>query len=503
MGRKPVRNQIAVVPFDAFDFERRLREASGEGSSAGQVRYLARYCAWLKAKTVVVEQHYIDRHYLDEFAFYYCRSLSPPPNHVCRFHLFDKAFDLAALRKRMKEVAGTRGSIESGDIERAYRGFVSIRPIPAVPVGRTVLARIEDGEPREIWATGKQQVHLANLELEVDGLAFQQQDLAVGACATAALWSALSRVTRMERMRAPTPAEVSEAAGRHLLASGRVVPAAAGLTVQQLSEAVRSCGFAPEYVRADRNEIFVATLHAYLRSGIPVLLHLRGKLDEQDVGHAVTAVGFRSAPMANPLLHSTVQLRSARMTKLYIHDDRIGPYARAFLRPASGNAAWKESLVLDVEVDRSKKTAVVENWVTLAALIPVYPKMRLSVRSLLSLAEAMAKPMEGAVGAQRAQRLSVEVFYRRSGEYVRRLGGLVDPTDAASAFSEVAFPRWCGIVRWYMDDAPLIDFVYDSTDILRNVADRGRDLLRAVTCLHRPFVPVADQFAKYFDVPRI
>ncbi|HEX2659631.1 MAG TPA: hypothetical protein VHU40_15210, partial [Polyangia bacterium] len=307
MASERVRNRLTVVPFTAADFVKRVREASRAtraGQAVPQVAYLARYCRALGAKTVVIEDHYIDRHYLDEFAFYYCRGLSPPPNHVQRFHLFAVDFDEAALHRRLRDVA--KDSSPASAIEVGYRGFVCVRPIPAVPIGRTVLSRLDDGEPRDIWATGQHQVHLANLVLEVDGLAFQQQDLAVGACATASLWSALSRVARLEQMRAPTPAEVSEAAGRHLLAGGRVVPAAAGLTIQQIGEAVRACGFAPEYVRAERNEIFVATLHAYLLSGIPPVLVLRGP----EEGHAVTAVGFRADRLANPLLQHTVQLRS-------------------------------------------------------------------------------------------------------------------------------------------------------------------------------------------------
>src|SRR3954468_11330554 len=95
-----VRNRITVVPFGVADFVRRIREASRATPTSrtvvGQVAYLARYCKALGAKTVVIEDHYIDRHYLDEFAFYYCRSLSPPENYVRRFHLFSVSFDEAA-----------------------------------------------------------------------------------------------------------------------------------------------------------------------------------------------------------------------------------------------------------------------------------------------------------------------------------------------------------------------------------------------------------------------
>ena len=501
MGPARVRNRLTVVPFAAADFVQRVREASRAAPTSqtvvAQVEYLARYCRPLGARTVVIEDHYIDRHYLDEFAFYYCRSLSPPSNYVRRFHLFAVAFDEGALHRRIRDLAKAESA--PSPIEDAYRGFVSIRPIPAVPIGRTVLSRLDDGEPRDIWATGKHKVHLANLELEVDGLAFQQQDLAVGSCATAALWSALSRVARLEHMRAPTPAEVSEAAGRHLLASGRVVPAAAGLTIQQIGEAVRACGFAPEYVRAERNEIFIATLHAYLLSGIPPVLVLRGP----EEGHAVTAVGFRSERVANPLLQHTVQLRSARMTKLYIHDDRIGPYARCFPLPTAGSDGWKESLVLKVEPDRSAPASGMETWVVVAALVPVYPKLRLSVRNLLTLAEAMAPIMESTVGPEKTQRLSVELFYRRSGDYVRGLAGQVDPARAAAGLAAVALSRWCGVVRWYFDDTPIVEFVYDTTDVLRDSSEFGGELLRAIVGRHGSFGRVVDQLAKRLGAPKI
>src|SRR5205823_1832852 len=167
------------------------------------------------------------------------------------------------------------------------------------------------------------------LQLRVDGLAFQQQDLAVGACATAAVWTALSRVARHEGMRAPTPAEVSDAAAKHLVPLGRTLPAIAGLTMPQMCEAIRAVGFAPEAFNAGpAPEAFVVALHTYLLSGIPVVLGLRRGGGE---GHAVTAAGFQSGDQPSPVLQSSVQLRSALIKKLYIHDDRLGPYARAHL----------------------------------------------------------------------------------------------------------------------------------------------------------------------------
>ena len=347
-------NEIVAAPFEAEAFKKQLTQASLSRIDhvIDQVGYLARYCSWLGAKTVVREDHYIDRHFLDEHAFYYSRNLQPPPNYVRRFHLFTKSIS----DKQLGQLFAKRASLSADNATRmerslceTYLGFVSIRPVPSVPVGRTILRCLDDGIQRELWAIGTHEVHLGNLKLQVDGLAFQQQDLAVGACATAALWSALQRVTRYEAIRAPTPAEVSQAAGRHGMPFGRTLPAVSGLSVPQLCDAVRAVGFAPEVLNTVEPELFVLALHTYLLSGIPVVLVLGRK----DGHHAVTALGFQyTSDGPAPELATSVPARSARISKLYIHDDGVGPYARSFLVPRARTKKNPAVLLLGIEERR-------------------------------------------------------------------------------------------------------------------------------------------------------
>jgi len=508
-----VENRIVAEAFNVEAFEKLLSKAAGNDKTpvVNQVRYLARYCDRLGARTIVCEEHYIDRHFLDEHALFYSRSLQPPPNHVRRFHVFSREFSDAQLSELLEESASAAGQTSRqicDDLSRAYLGFISIRPLRSVPVGRTILRRLEDGEPRDIWATGTHDVHLANLTLTIDGLAFQQQDRAVGACATAAVWSALSRVSRHEGMRAPTPAEVSQAAGRHVLPNGRIVPAVAGLNVQQLCEAVRSSGFAPEVVRADeRPEFFVVALHTYLLSGIPVVLVLLG----HDGDHAVTAVGFQSAAAPHPLLQTSVPVRSARMSKIYIHDDRLGPYARSFLHPLPRTDDFDECLLLAIETPRdahgdelvgngTPRAEDREEWVLDSAIAPVYPKLRLPARSLITLAELLGDLIEHIVGPENATKLGVEFYFERSGSYLSKLSGRIG-LGCAGFLRRVALPRWCGIVKWFLDERPLAEFVYDTTDILRDEHLLGAELLRAVVCLDSRYRGDFQQIASIFPVP--
>ncbi len=503
-----IRNLIRAQAFDPAIFQTALTEAAGfaeERPVADQVEYLARYAKRIGAATVVREDHYIDRHFLDEHAVYYGRALEPPPNSVTRFHLFATAFsddELGTYFERAAALSKTESHELQDGLSRSYLGFITIRPIPAVPVGRTVLRRVEDGTHRDIWATSRHPVHLANLSLSVEGIAFQQQDLAVGACATAALWSALSVVSRREGMRAPTPAEVSTAAGRHVLTHGRTMPAVAGFTTEQIIEAIRSCGFAPEAVRADeRPEFLVTALHTYLLSGIPVVIGL----EDPEGQHAVTAVGFQSGTDSNRLLESSIPVRSARIRKLYIHDDRLGPYARAFLLPLPRTEKFTETLMLQIETDREDGDSkpneeLLEDWIVESAVVPVYPKLRLSVRSLITLGEALGDLIEACVGPALAAQLGVEFYYDRAGSYLAKLNSRV-PSPRADFFREVALPRWCGVVRWFISENQLAEFVYDTTDILRDQHRRGGELLRAVVCFDVTYRPQLASIANYFNVP--
>jgi hypothetical protein len=301
-------------------------------------------------------------------------------------------------------------------------------------------------------------------------------------------------------MRAPTPAEISDAALRSPRSIGRpILPANTGLTVQQLCDATRTFGFTPEVISAfTRPEVFVATLHTYLLSGIPVVLALRGG----GIGHAVTAAGFQMASTEHPALQASVPVRSSRLTKLYVHDDRLGPYARAFVEPFShrneGEGLDFEGLAFEIEFDGSGA----ERWIIDAAIAPVYPKLRLPVASLIALAEFMASLVETMVGEKKAPLLRVDFRYERAGDYLTRLAGRVAlPTAAARFVREVALSRWCALVRWYIGDEELVEFVYDTTDVVRDVRVQARELLRGVVCLSEPYGASVSTIGSALRVP--
>lgn len=234
MARAPARLSLRCVPFARFEAE--VADACGGTSEATQVAYLKTYLAdeSMGATWIVVEYPYVDRHYLEEFAGYYASGLQAPPNKTTRLHFFRRAADDDALARAIAHAASDGVDAASRALTADYLGFTVIRPLPAAPIGRTVL-RPYPGDSSRVYepALTQHRVHLCGLTLRVRALPFQQQDQAVGACATTALWSALSRTVRADGGRAPTPLAVTRAATEFAV-TGRGLPAADGLELHQM-----------------------------------------------------------------------------------------------------------------------------------------------------------------------------------------------------------------------------------------------------------------------------
>ena len=142
----------------------------------------------LEAKTIVIEPEYISKDYLHDYTSYYSLCYKEYPKVCSRVHFFSLDFN-----KRDFEILINNGS-PSVDIRNSYLGFIVVRPIPNTVIGFTVLKPYVHStgfNQRNFWGLKKYPVHLFGIKLEVESLAFQEQDSVVSACATAAIWSML------------------------------------------------------------------------------------------------------------------------------------------------------------------------------------------------------------------------------------------------------------------------------------------------------------------------
>jgi hypothetical protein len=299
-----------------------------------QVNYLIGYFHDLSASSILEEPNYFDRDYLAEFSAFYGISSKGYPNVCKRLHVFS-----ITLKREMLRKAASGNTNVISRFRRSYLGFIVLRPIQAAPLGRTVVVWYPENypaTPRVTEPARTYSVHISGFTLLIKGLAWQQQDTGVGACATVGLWTMLHSSAFDDHHSIPTTAQITESAHHTASLGSRVFPSK-GLTIHQICEAVKSNKLAPIVFDGDikdqngrdvigfTNERFSAACTSLIRSGYPVLII--GNLEDIG-GHAVCAVGFRSCIPNHPGNAGTVSLEESDIQYIYIHDDNIGPNVR-------------------------------------------------------------------------------------------------------------------------------------------------------------------------------
>lgn len=452
------KNNVSCKPFSQQEFIRQVAEASGLNASAPgntQTKYLAQHLEQLGAKTLVTEDHYIDRHFMEEYSYYYARCFNQLNNSCKRVHVFNNEMDDQSLEEKLKAAASGKLAEIAEELQNGYRGFVVVRPLRSVPIGRTIVEYLSDDQRRFFSATSSASVHFLGMELEVKGSTFQQQDRAVGACATTAIWTALQQTCRAEGARQPSPSAITEAAVRHFIPHGRPFPSS-GLTTEQICEAFRSFDFPPAVFQVKSPDDFLATLHIYLRSGIPVVLALL----ENDQGHAVTGNGYR-ATQPRPFTVGQHGFDSYNLAydQIYMHDDRLGPYAKGKIKcpPAT------QHLSLEIPwPSRPNETLRIHQ-----GIVPLYPKIRTSAEELIETATYWS-PVIRQTFCQAGDSLGVEMLFQRSGTYSQSLYERdLDPSRLAEFQRKTSLSRYVGLTRWYVNGSEALDIVWDTTDRLR------------------------------------
>jgi hypothetical protein len=436
-----------------------------------QVRYLASYLskADLRPTVLVVERDYVDRHYLEEYTGYYATTLRPPTARTTRIHLFSAPLNDFDVEQWVAVAAHCREGLREA-AQQCYLGFIGVRPIPDAPIGRTLLRAYAD-KP----ATTRHTVHLAGVDLQVAALPFQQQERAVGACATTAIWSALARVMRADGHRAPTPWAVTAAATRHTV-TGRALPANAGLDLGQMLAAIQHFGYSPHVLKLEDGKPgdFLLAIKAYVRSGIPVVLRVHPPNDD---AHAVTVAGFRECDAEEPVEDIRMplgerELRSRGLSRVFLHDDRLGPYARAKWIVKGDQSTAKLYVRLEPgEPGYERFCCDASVW---QAIVPLYPKLRLSAEDLIAFAAELEPLMRAA--ARTAPRL--EPRFSLSGTYLGTLYDRgIERERLHAVMQQVRLSRYVGVIEYYAGDTWVGDIVVDSTDIRREIPQRAPVLL--------------------------
>ena len=421
-----------------------------------QAEYLEVYLRESGCKTVIVENHYIDRVFMHDDAVYYVRSLRSYPNFTKRLHFFKEQFDSAGWRKMIDRAGRGKHLIVQNNLQACYLGFSVIRPLPDSPVGRTVLPAIS---PRGsvVATTRRHNVHLAGFSLHVEGVPFQSQDQGVSACATVALWSALDCIAAREEITVSSPASITESATRYPLQEGRPFPNE-GLTVRQICEATRAAGFSPLVIHSGSIADDSSAIFSYSRSGFAPVLALH-PIEDRGEGHAVCCVGL-SAGSPPPPTDITCMFREASqgLSGLYIHDDRLGPYAFADLGQLTDRTG-KIRTCVSIEWPDGKP---VDSWLLHAIIVPVPQKLRLSLSRLQGISLSVAQAIGEAFGEPRT---TVDCRFELSRSYAKRIYGFnLSRQGLYRAVCRTVLSRYIGLIEITGPTGPILDIAVDSTE---------------------------------------
>lgn len=299
--------------------------------------YLIGYLATLGAAVVIREPNYFDRDYLSECSAFYASAARGYPNICERLHFFSSA----EIDRPLLTLAAADDKSAKALLNKHYLGFIVLRPIDGARFGRTVLKWFDDSEstyPRVTTPSRKYTAHIAGVRLKVKGLAWQQQDKGVSACATIGLWTTLHSSAFDIRHAVPTTFDITSGAHSGAPMGNRMFPSMS-LPEPQLLEAIKNQGLAPMALYGDLKEdddlrfspeYFKSTCAALIRNGFPVLLAGTNSAHhkESEEAHVMCVVGYRRAdePISVPA-HKYVYA-DTNIEHLYVHDDNIGPSVR-------------------------------------------------------------------------------------------------------------------------------------------------------------------------------
>lgn len=422
--------------------------------------YFDGYLRELAAKTVVVEESYVDHDFLEDFAAYYVRCFKQYSRYCTRLHFFSTIFD----GKEFEGLFSGQDAIRD-KLSDSYLGFIVVRPVPDRVVGRTCLATYPQTGGREFPVVQRFEANLFGLSLSVESIPFQEQDRAVAACATSALWSVFQGTGRKFHHRIPSPAEITRLATSDHPLEARAFPAGDGLMLVQMADAVRACDLEPLWLQYADAFFLRAAIHAYASAGIPLLLNgevVNAATPKEVYGvHAVAVCGYKFAQVMVPESDGFT-LWSSCIEKLYCHDDGVGPFARMEFQAQP----LEDGRCILSSQARNKEATGALAFVPEALLVPIYHKIRVpfvriyaEVRAFDNLVRAL-KDLQSDVPADLEWSIVLKSVNAYKAEALDQ-----DHLEQKAGLLTAGLPRYLWLARATHKDHTGFDLVFDATGL--------------------------------------
>lgn len=441
-------------------------------------KYLCEFFNYSKnghvAKSMVIERKYLSESYLNDFKEYYAESFNSYHKFTKRIHFFTETIDsLEDFRSIIHNSDSESMKNQKDFISKHYLGYSVIKPITNAFIGATFVKPYNDlGGLRKYNSLRSLKINLFGRNIKIVGCAFQQQDHAVSACATSALWTIMFISNKIFRSLSLSPAAITISAG---LSEGKRLFPSTSLNTEQISKALETTGLVPEIrIKDKKNPILMnpelkRIIYAYNSVGIPILFGYKisdGK--NKGENHIVAVVGYRldgnfKNNYDDP---DKLNLKADQVIRFYAHNDQVGPYAKIIL---DGDEYQILTCNIGNEISIKAKTKSI--------IIPLHDSIRVKFEDIKeSISELNDILVISTFWHHEINKIESEfciewdIRLEYSNKYKERIlnNSNID-RDVRIKVSESSYPKfiWLCTATLYLNDEQfeLMDILYDPTDV--------------------------------------
>lgn len=431
--------------------------------------------------SILIEKKYIDRSYIQDYSDYYVKCFNLYKRDCMRIHFFN------CKENELCTVTSFEDSDESkiDSIVKLYLGFIVIRPIPSTFIARACLKRYETPEDKldHYIISRNVKSHLLGLDLFVETVPFIEQDRVLSVCATSALWSFFNAHSNVDKNQIPSPYQITTTA-INMNAMSVVAPDQmdSGLTIDMMCNCLKTLGLVPQFfeIKEENSAFFYELIHVFVSSNIPVILGLtiydrKPDAELKEKGgkglHAVVVLGDELCDVVNfKKVDFNFSTKSENLSKLYIHDDRIGPYARLEYKDGNWNLPYDGCISNDVHnTEFYEPTDIV---------IGLYPKVRLPFATVWNFAYYLNENIkalfdlhpntnesDAKIAKTGYENILWDFKLENGSDLKRRIRKSDVLSNSKKNFLGMSLPHYCWVVKAHLFSQTIFEVILDSTEV--------------------------------------
>jgi hypothetical protein len=177
------------------------------------------------------------------------------------------------------------------------------------------------------------------------------------------------------------------------------------------------------------------------------------------------------APQTNPDYHFKEAATAVR--GLYVHDDRLGPYASADIMSYTVEpgvlGAEKGKVVTALNIEWPDRPVPYELSIVLAMVVPLPRKVRLTLAQVRRLGLEVAEAVGADVFPEFQREVVLNCRYRTAVDYrAASFGFGLSNAGVQRLVTRLVLSRYLGVIELTVPGGPLVDVLVDSTETEAN-----------------------------------